>query len=65
MVGKGQRCAIVHKYFPYPSHEAEYQGYLVTFGAQVPWLSTQVHPGRDGVNGHFLTQHGILVHCQA
>ena len=59
--GKGSRCAGVHQYFPYPSHEVEYQGFGAAFDTQIPRLPTQVHPGRNGIPEHLLARHSISI----
>ena len=63
-VGKGLRCARVHKHFSYPSHTIGCQRFWYASGTQIPWLPTQIHPRKDGVPEHLLTQHDIPIHCQ-
>jgi hypothetical protein len=41
---RGQVVSRVHQYLPYLAHQARYQRLRTTFGSEIPWGSTQIHP---------------------
>ena len=51
---EGPRSSRVHQYLPYLAHQARYQRLWTTFGFEILWGSTQIHPNW---NGFFSTSH--------
>jgi hypothetical protein len=62
--GKGPDNTRVHKYIPYLVNQARYQRLQMTSSSQVPWLSTYIHPNKNGVFGNLITRHDFSICCQ-
>jgi hypothetical protein len=53
---EGPRSFRVHQYLPYLAHQDGYQRLWMTFGSEISWGSTQIHPNWNGFSGYLITR---------